>query len=56
MKKRRMSNREFFELYREQFERTDRLFRERLAYYEARRKAEDESKSAERDAAASDSA
>jgi hypothetical protein len=42
MKKKRMSNREFFERHREQFERTDRLFRERLAYYEARRKAERE--------------
>ncbi|HZB35387.1 MAG TPA: hypothetical protein VE440_04875 [Gaiellaceae bacterium] len=40
MKKKRMSNREFFELHREQFERTDRLFRERLAYHDARRKAE----------------
>jgi hypothetical protein len=40
MKKKRMSNREFFERYREQFERTDRLFRERFAYYEARREAE----------------
>jgi hypothetical protein len=40
MKKKRMSNREFFELHREQFERTDRLFRERLAYHEARGKAE----------------
>jgi hypothetical protein len=34
-----MSNREFFERHKEQFERTDRLFRERFAYYEARRKA-----------------
>ena len=42
MKKKRMSNREFFERNREQFERTDRLFRERLAYHEARRKAERE--------------
>jgi hypothetical protein len=42
MKKKRMSNREFFERYGEQFERTDRLFRERFAYYEARRKAERE--------------
>ena len=40
MKKKRRSNREFFERHREQFERTDRLFRERLAYHEARRKAE----------------
>jgi hypothetical protein len=40
MKKKRISNREFFERHREQFERTDRLFRERLAYYDARRKAE----------------
>ena len=42
MKKKRMSNREFFDRYRQQFERTDRLFRERFAYYEARRKAERE--------------
>jgi hypothetical protein len=40
MKKKRMSNREFWERHRDQFERTDRLFRERLAYYEARRTAE----------------
>jgi hypothetical protein len=40
MKKKRRSNREFFERHREQFERTDRLFRERLAYYEARRQTE----------------
>jgi hypothetical protein len=40
MKKKRMSNREFFERHREQFERTDRLFREWLARYEARQKAE----------------
>jgi hypothetical protein len=40
MKKNRISNREWFEQHREQFERTDRLFRERLAYHEAMRKAE----------------
>jgi hypothetical protein len=44
MKKKRMSNREFFERYREQFERTDELFRERLAYHEARRKVEREAR------------
>jgi hypothetical protein len=40
MKRKRRSSREFWERHREQFERTDRLFRERLAYYEERRKAE----------------
>jgi hypothetical protein len=40
MKKKRTSNREFWERHREQFERTDRLFRERIAYHEARRRAE----------------
>jgi hypothetical protein len=40
MKKKRRSNREFFERHREQFERTDRLFRDWLARYEARQKAE----------------
>jgi len=39
-KKKRISNREWFEQHREQFERTDRLLRERLAYGEAIRKAE----------------
>ena len=38
--KRKISNREFFELHREQFERTDRLFRDWLARYEARKEAE----------------
>ncbi len=42
MKKKRRSTREFFERHREQFEKTDQLFRERLAYHEARRKAERE--------------
>jgi hypothetical protein len=42
MKKKRRSSREFFERHREQFEKTDRLFRERLAYHEARRQAERE--------------
>jgi hypothetical protein len=42
MKRKKRSSHEFFERHREQFERTDRLFRERLAYYEARRKAQRE--------------
>jgi hypothetical protein len=42
MKKKRMSNREFFERHREHFERSDRIFREWLARYEARRKTERE--------------
>lgn len=46
-----MSNREFWERHREQFERTDRLFRERIAYHEARLKAEREG--GEREAAGS---
>src|SRR4029450_8746293 len=40
MKRKKISNREFFERHREQFERTDRLFRDWLARYEARQKAE----------------
>jgi hypothetical protein len=43
MKKKRKSNREFWERHREQFERTERIFRERIAYHEARRNAERES-------------
>ena len=39
-KKKRISNREWFEKHREQFERTDRLLRERLAYGKAVRKAQ----------------
>jgi hypothetical protein len=40
MKRKKISNREFFERHREQFERTDRLFRDWLARYEARQKPE----------------
>jgi hypothetical protein len=36
MKKKRTSNREFWERHREQFERTDRLLRERIAYHDAK--------------------
>lgn len=34
------SSREFFERHREQFERTDQVFREWLERFEARRKAQ----------------
>ncbi len=40
MKKKRMSNREFFERHREQFARTDRLLRERIAYHDAKLREE----------------
>ena len=40
MKKKRMTNREFFERHREHFERSDQIFRDWLARYEARRKAD----------------
>jgi hypothetical protein len=40
MTKKRMSNREFFERHREQFARTDRLLRERIAYHDAKLREE----------------
>lgn len=40
MKRKKISNREFFERHREQFERTDRLFHDWLARYEARKEVE----------------
>ena len=40
MKKKRMTNREFFERNRERFERTDRLLRERIAYHHAKLREE----------------
>lgn len=35
-----MSNREWWERHREQFERTDRLLRERIAYHDAKLREE----------------
>ena len=40
-KKRKTKNAEFWDRYREQFERTDRHLKERIAYYEAKRLEEE---------------